>query len=180
LFTRPFASTLPAVRRFWAPRRACSRPHRAAATARTVAALALASTAAVPAHALAPPIETALRESPYVYIATERKDGSFGAAAEIWFMYHDGAVFVASPATTWRARRIRAGRPKARIAVGRRDGPRFEAIGRIVSDPALYEALFERFAAKYPGGWPQYEARFRSGLQDGSRVLIRYDPRLTD
>src|ERR1700752_3612103 len=71
------------------------------------------------AHALAGNVESELKTSKYVYISTQRKDGSYGKPAEIWFLYHDGAVWVASPTTTWRVKRIRAGRPKAKIAVGK-------------------------------------------------------------
>jgi hypothetical protein len=139
--------------------------------------LACLGASRVATAALTPEIETALRTSPYVYIASQRKAGGFGQAAEIWFMYRDGAVWVASPATTWRARRIRAGRPKAMIAVGKREGPTFEATGQLVKDPKAYEALFTTLAEKYPDGWKQYEQRFRSGLADGSRVLIKYEPK---
>jgi hypothetical protein len=111
-----------------------------------------------------------------VYIASARKDGSFGAPAEIWFMWGDGVVWVASPTTTWRVRRIRAGRPRARVAVGSQGGPTFEALGTIVTEVARYDDLYHAFAAKYPDGWPKWEQRFRSGLADGSRVLIRYQP----
>jgi hypothetical protein len=154
----------------------------APAGARAARLLALAAVAsgllgaAPPARALAPELETALREARYVYVASERKGGSLGAPAEIWFMHHQGAVWVASPTTTWRVRRIRAGRARAQVAIGRRDGPAFAARGSIVRDPALYEVLFRALAEKYPEGWPQYESRFRSGLADGTRVLIKYQP----
>ena len=123
----------------------------------------------------APEVVRALEHSAYVYIATQRKDGSFGAAAEIWFMYDQGAVWMASPTTAWRVKRIRAGRPTARIAVGKKDGPVLMATGSFVRDPAAYERLYIAFAKKYPEGWPKYEARFREGLKDGSRVLMRYE-----
>src|SRR5262249_55515571 len=115
-------------------------------------------------------------DSKYVYIASARKDGSFSKPAEIWFMFHDGAVYVASPPTTWRVRRIKAGRTKAKIAVGSPTGPSFDAVGAIVNDPKLYPTLFEVYAKKYPDGWPTFESKFQSGLKDGSRVLIKYTP----
>jgi len=121
-------------------------------------------------------IEEALEKSTYVYIASSRKDGSFGSPAEIWFMYYRGAVWVASPRTTWRVRRILAGRPKARIAIGKPDGPSFMATGAIVNDRTIHEEMFRTFERKYPGSWPKYEQRFRTGLTDGTRVLIRYQP----
>lgn len=126
--------------------------------------------------ALSAELQESLETSRYVYIASNRKDGSYGKPAEIWFMYHQGAVWVASPPTTWRARRIRAGRPRAKIAVGKVDGPTFTATGSLVVDQTVYDELFRTFARKYPDGWPRYEQRFRSGLADGTRVLIKYQP----
>jgi hypothetical protein len=141
------------------------------------ATVLIAATAAVVVAADLPAeLTRALETSRYVYIATARKTGGYGAPAEIWFMYDQGAVWVASPPTTWRVKRIRAGRRTARIAVGAKDGPSFTATGSLVRDPAVYERLFATFAKKYPEGWRQYESRFRAGLNDGSRVLIRYAP----
>jgi len=124
--------------------------------------------------ALAPEVVRALEQSPYVYVSTQRKDGSFSPAAEIWFMWDQGAVWMASPITAWRVKRIKAGRPSARIFVGKKDGPMLIANGSFVRDPAAYERLFTTYAKKYPDGWPRYEAKFREGLKDGSRVLMRY------
>ena len=151
---------------------------RAAAVLAIAVALAggLARPRAAVAADLTPALADALATSRYVYIATERKAGGYGTPAEIWFMWDAGAVWVASPPTTWRVKRIRAHRPHARIAVGTKDGPSFTATGSLVRDPAAYERLFATYAKKYPEGWPQYESRFREGLRDGSRVLIRYVP----
>jgi predicted pyridoxine 5'-phosphate oxidase superfamily flavin-nucleotide-binding protein len=152
-------------------------------TARMVVSIAFTAALALngvrPAGAdvgLAPEVVQALEQSPYVYVATQRKDGTFSPPAEIWFMWDQGAVWMASPATTWRAKRIRAGRGAARIFVGRKDGPMITATGSFVRDPAAYERLYATYAKKYPDGWPRYEAKFREGLKDGSRVLMRYQP----
>jgi hypothetical protein len=126
---------------------------------------------------LAPAILAELTRSTYVYIATTRKNGSLGKAAEIWFLYHNGAVYVASPPTAWRVRRIKAGRPQAKIAVGKPDGPSFIATGAVVNEPEVFPILFETYAKKYPDGWPKFEETFRSGLKDGRRVLIKYTPK---
>ncbi len=132
----------------------------------------------VPARSasLSPELQQALDSSKHVYIQSERKDGSFGKAAEIWFMPYQGAVWVASPATTHRVKRIQAGRTKAKIAVGKPDGPSFNAKGSIVKDPEVNNVLFDTFAKKYPDGWSSYEKSFRDGLANGSRVLIKYEP----
>ena len=122
-------------------------------------------------------IKTVLAASKFVYIASTRKDGSLGKPAEIWFLYHQGAVYVGTPPTSWRARRIKAGRPQAKIWVGKTDGPSFIATGAIVSDPAAQQAMLEAYAKKYPDGWSRFEEKFRSGFKDGTRVLIKYTPK---
>lgn len=126
--------------------------------------------------ALSPELESGLRDSKYVYIQSTRKDGSLSKAAEIWFLHHDGAVYVGTRPTSWRAKRIKAGRPQAQIAIGKTDGPSFKATGAIVKEPATEKLMLETFAKKYPDGWPRYEKEFRSGFADGSRVLIKYTP----
>lgn len=73
-------------------------------------------------------------------------------------------------------KRIRAGRPQAKISVGSVDGPSLLALGKIVEEPATLSILFDTFARKYPGGWKRHEAGFRKGFADGSRVLVRYVP----
>ena len=129
------------------------------------------------AAALSPELQQALDSSKYVYIQSERKNGELGAKAEIWFMHHAGAVWVASQDSTYRARRIQAGRTKAQVWIGAKDGPSFEASGGIVEDAALDEMLFARFAEHYPDGWPKFEESFRKGLAEGGAyVLIKYTP----
>ena len=132
--------------------------------------------AAVAAAALSPELERSLKESKYVYVQSERKSGAFGKPAEIWFLYEGGTVYVASPPTTWRVKRIKAGRKKARIAVGKTDGPSFVATGRTLHDPALEERLMAAYARKYAEGWERFADKFRAGFKDGSRVLIAYTP----
>jgi hypothetical protein len=140
-----------------------------------LAAVVLATTAH--AAGLSPEVKQALETSKYVYIASTRKDGSLSKPAEIWFLYHDGAVYVGSLPTSWRARRIKKGRTQAKIWVGKPDGPSFLATGAIVNDPAVYPVMFETYAKKYPEGWPKFEDKFRTGFKDGSRVLIKYTPK---
>ena len=127
--------------------------------------------------ALSPDLERALRESTYVYIQSERKTGDFSKPAEIWYFYDQNAIIVGTRPTSWRVRRIKAGRTKARIAVGKADGPAFEATGAVVKDAALEQRMMEEFARKYPEGWKRYADSFRDGFKTGDRVLVRYTPR---
>ncbi len=146
------------------------------AFAATVVALALCCGSAG-AGDLSAEVKSALESSKFVYISSTRKDGQLGKPAEIWFLYYHGAVYVGTPPTTWRARRIKAGRTQAKIAVGKPDGPTFLATGAIVKEPDVYPVLFETYAKKYPDGWPKFEEKVRGGFKDGSRVLIKYTPK---
>jgi hypothetical protein len=117
-----------------------------------------------------------LQEKRFIYISSTRKDGNLSKPAEMWFLYHQGAVYVASNADSWRVRRIKWNRPRAKIWVGKPDGPAFMAAGAFVKDPETEQLMMKTYAEKYPGGWERYERRFRDGFKDGSRVLIKYTP----
>lgn len=125
---------------------------------------------------LSPELVKALESSKYIYISSQRKDGSWSRPAEIWFLYHQGAVYVGTRPDSWRVKRIRWGRPRAKIAVGKPDGPTFYAKGAIVDEPSTVEKMLEVYATKYRDGWSRYEESFRHGFRDGKRVLIRYSP----
>lgn len=144
---------------------------------RTVAvAIVLASVVGASA-ALPSDTERALRESKYVYIQSERKSGAMSKPAEIWFYWNGSAVYVGTPPTSWRVRRIKAGRRRARIAVGKQDGPAFDATGEVVHDPKVQQELLDAYAKKYPDGWARFADKFRDGFKNGDRVLVRYTPK---
>lgn len=119
--------------------------------------------------------QKALDSAKYIYIQSSRKDGKLSKPAEIWFFSHKGAVWVCSPTTTHRVKRIKAGQTKAKIAIGKPDGPSFNAKGSIVKDAEVNKAMFEAYAKKYADGWSSYEKQFKDGLADGSRTLIKYE-----
>jgi hypothetical protein len=73
-------------------------------------------------------------------------------------------------------KRIKAGRTKAHIAIGKVDGPAFEATGAVAHDPALEEKMMAAYAKKYPDGWKKFESNFRQGFKTGERVLVAYTP----
>ena len=154
-------------------------PNRRAQLAATVAIALFAALLTTPrAQAeLSAEVKSALTTSKYVYIASTRKDGQLGKPAEIWFLYRNGAVYIGTPPGSWRARRIKAGRPQAKIWVGKADGPSFPAIGAIVNEPDAQQAMLEAYAKKYPDRWSKFEEKFRSGFKDGTRVLIKYTPK---
>ena len=137
----------------------------------------LATLVATAAAALSPDVDRALRDAKYVYVQSERKSGQLGKPAEIWFYYDGKAVYVGTPPTSWRVRRIKAGRKKARIAVGKADGPAFEATGDLARDAATEQKMMEEYARKYPEGWARFADKFREGFKSGERVLVRYTPK---
>ena len=139
--------------------------------------VALLASAVVARAAIPPDVERSLKESKYVYVQSERKSGELGKPAEIWFFYDKGAAWVGTRPTSWRVRRIKAGRKRARIAVGKADGPAFDATGEVVRDPAMEQKLMEEFARKYPEGWARFADSFRDGFKTGDRVLVRYAPK---
>jgi hypothetical protein len=149
-----------------------SRPRRAVVLLLAVLFLPWAALAG-----LSPELQKALADSKYVYISSTRKDGSLGQPAEIWFFSRDGAVYVGTRSSAWRVKRIKAGRPAAKIAVGSVDGPSFTATGSIVNDPAVQAQLLETFARKYPDRWATHAQNFRDGFKDGSRVVVKYVPK---
>jgi hypothetical protein len=131
-----------------------------------------------------------LANAKYVYVSSTRKDGTLGKPAEIWFLYLNGSIYVGTRPTSWRVRRIKAGRPRAKIWIGEPNGPSrftatereiqhlpsFAAQGELVNDVELQEKMFEVFAKKYPDGWSEHESDFRSGFKDGKRVMVKYRP----
>jgi hypothetical protein len=143
-------------------------------TACTALTMAIAATTLA---ALSPDVERRLAEAKYVYLQSERKTGEWGKAAEIWFYVEKGDVYVGTRPTSWRVRRIKAGRKRARIAVGAPDGPTFEATGSVAADAGVEQRMMEHFARKYPDGWPRHADSFRQGFKTGERVLVRYTPR---
>lgn len=151
---------------------------RVPAVVRRMAAWVLLLAVAAPLRAeLAPEQRKALAEARYVYIQSERKGGELGKPAEIWFFIDRDVLYVGTRPQSWRVKRIKAGRPRARIAIGSPTGPSFEATGAVVRDPAIEARLMEAFAAKYPEGWPRHAAGFREGFRTGQRVLVGYTPR---
>jgi len=145
---------------------------------RRLAAVAfVVALAASAVAALSPDVDRALHDAKYVYIQSERKSGQLGKPAEIWFHYDGKAVYVGTPPTSWRVRRIKAGRRKARIAVGKADGPAFDATGEVVHDADVEKRLMEDYAHKYPEGWARFAEKFRDGFRNGERVLVRFTPK---
>lgn len=57
-----------------------------------------------------------------------------------------------------------------------RELPGATASVSLVEDPAEHKRLLEKFGDKYSLEWVLWGPRFRNGLADGSRVMLRYAP----
>jgi len=136
-------------------------------------------------------LQSALAESPFVYVSPLRSDGTESRChAEVWYAWLDGAVVMTVSSDRWKATAIERGLRKARIWVGDfgrwkgflsnnerfREGPSFLALGERTEDPELFEQLMAAYEVRYPAEIAQWRDRMRQGQKDGSRVVIRYQP----
>ena len=159
----------------------------------TGATAALAGLAAAPAvlwsrAAFADPRE-ALATSRLVYLTPIKSNGEESRCqAEIWFAHHEGDAFVVTPPDAWRAEAVAAGLDRARLWIGDfgvwtesdgayRQAPEIMATASLETDAEVHAQVLAAMGAKYADdGWERWGPRFKSGLADGARVMIRYRP----
>jgi hypothetical protein len=143
---------------------------------------------AVPA-ALSDAARAALATSPLVYVSALKRDGAESRChAEVWFVKDGDDALVVTGAERWRARAIGKGLSRARLWVGDhgvwaegkndafRGAPSFLAEAKLEAGPAQHDHALVLFGSKYTKEWGSWGPRFKNGLADGSRVLIRYSP----
>ena len=150
----------------------------------TAATLALGALA--PRQLFAGHHEQAEKESSLVYVSPLRKDGAESTChGEVWFVKDGNDLLVVTAADRWRAQAIAKGLDRARLWVGEhgvwknsngafRSSPMHDATARIDAD--AHQKALEAFGSKYSKEWGKWGPRFKDGLADGSRVLIRYSP----
>lgn len=149
--------------------------------------LAASGVARVVAAAESPAI-AALDRSQLIYLSPVLTDGRESTChGEVWFVHHEGEIYVCTQADAWRAEALRQGLTRAKIWIGEfgvwkkageryRSAPYLEIEGRIEADAAVHAEILPVFGAKYAAEWGSWGPRFRDGLADGSRVLLRYEP----
>lgn len=131
-------------------------------------------------------LKAALAASPLVYVSPLRKDGSESTChGEVWFVAEGDDVLVVTAAERWKARALSQGLDRARLWVGDfgvwtrsggkfKSAPGFDARASFEKDAAAHTRALQSFGKKYPAEWDKWGPRFRAGLADGTRVLIRY------
>jgi hypothetical protein len=151
---------------------------------------AVLASAVVPARAAAAAsaARQALHDSDLVYITPLKRDGGESRChAEVWFAYDGHDLFVVTSSTAWRSRAIAQGLNRARLWVGDfgnwqksdgkyRQAPELMAVGAGVDDATEQTRVLELFGDKYRLEWIVWGPRFKNGLADGSRVMLRYAP----
>lgn len=131
-------------------------------------------------------IERRLQRSRLIYLTPIKSNGEESACkGEVWFQYHQGEIFVVTQAEAWRAEAIRQGLTSARIWVGEygvwtnaddafREAPELMLNGSLETDSTIHAAVLEEMGTKFSDEWGVWGPRFRNGLADGSRVMLRY------
>lgn len=134
------------------------------------------------------PATAALDKSQLIYLSPILTDGRESTChGEVWFVHHDGEVYVCTQADAWRAQALRRGLTRAKVWIGEfgvwtragdryRSAPYLELDGRLETDATVHAAVLAVFGSKYVAEWDSWGPRFRDGLADGSRVLLRYRP----
>ena len=129
----------------------------------------------------------ALASSRLVYVTPLKGDGEESRCkAEVWFAHDGGSVFVVTMAAAWRVQAIARGLPRARLWVGDygvwhdadgafRQAPELMATAELVTAADVQARVLQAMGGKYADdGWGTWGPRFRTGLADGTRAMIRY------
>lgn len=147
---------------------------------------AAASTAALVKPTYANPVTEGLKSSDLVYLSPLKSNGQPSACqAEIWFVYDGADIFVCTGTDSWRARAPLQGLTTTQFWVGDlgqwqgtngkyRELPAVLGKASIEPDKAEQAKALELFGDKYPLSWVVWGPRFRKGLENGSRTMLRY------
>ena len=128
----------------------------------------------------------ALDKSEVLYMTPIKSNGQESKChAEVWFAHVNGAIYVCSEATTWRARAVQKGLTKARVWVGDygpwkkandafKKAPTADVTASLVMAADKQAPVLDAMGDKYKASWLRWGPEFRDGLKSGKRVLIEY------
>ncbi len=140
------------------------------------------------AHKLPEAIQTDLTKSDLIYLSPVQSNGSPSRCqAEVWFQELGGALYVVTDKNAWRAKAVAQGLTNTQLWVGDEGQwqsskgkylklPRIHATAALEADSAVHAAVLEQMGDKYRMSWLVWGPRFKNGLADGSRVMLRYRP----
>lgn len=129
----------------------------------------------------------ALSTSRLIYLTPIKSDGNESKCkGEVWFSFDgESHVHVVTQYNAWRANAIRQGLTSARVWIGEfgywtdagdtyRSAPELMLEGAIEDDPIAQDKVLATMGGKYSDEWGVWGPRFREGLRDDSRVMLRY------
>ena len=129
----------------------------------------------------------ALDNSALVYITPLKAGGvESSCQAEVWFANQGSDIYVVTASDAWRATAIASGAaPRARVWVGDvgewqdtngqyKTLPVMEVVGSLETNKTVQAEAMALLGKKYVDEWATWGPRFRRGLQDGSRVMLKY------
>ena len=115
-------------------------------------------------------LRRALQREKLCYITTYDVQGKPGTV-EIWFVYHEGKLYISTGAQTVKVRKLRAN-PRATVTLGGRKGPAVEGSARF-ADEAVTRRVLPLLSQKYSDYWgPVNDFLGRHLGQRRSRVLL--------
>lgn len=151
-----------------------------------VGAACLPAFSVLPHEASAHELAMRLQGSRLIYLTPIKSNGEESACkGEVWFQYHAGDIYVVTQAEAWRAEAVRKGLSMAKVWVGEfgvwtdadeafRDAPELMLKGTLETNSNAHASVLDAMGLKYSDEWGVWGPRFRDGLKDGSRVMLRY------
>ncbi len=127
------------------------------------------------AQAFSTDVDAALKTEKDIYVATQRKSGAWGKAAPVWFMYDGEAVYITASPTSYKAKRVKRGRP-VKVWVGSPDGPSFTGKAELFKDNAIVTRMGEVYSQKYWTAWIGIARPRVSRVESGKTVAIKITP----
>ena len=144
----------------------------------------LTAAATLPLRSEAADVRSALTESSLIYLSPVKSDGQLSSCqSEVWYVMLGADAYVCTATSSWRAQAPRRGLTKTRLWAGDlgywksadyTSLPSALVEAAIENDPEVNEAALAEFGRKYSAEWGTWEPRFRSGLKDGTRSMLRY------
>lgn len=126
-----------------------------------------------------------LKTSKLIYLTPIKSDGEDSKCqGEVWFVYIDSKIYVATATDAWRAEAIRKDLKDARIWIGEfgnwtrakekyKEAPELMIEGEIFDDEDKMPEILEAFNEKYGTG--RYPRVFKEEIEEGKRVVLRYE-----
>ena len=148
----------------------------------------LTSTSGILIAAAIPSIAQATQQSPLIYLSPIKSDGTLSRCqAEVWYVQDGVDMYVVTGTGAWRSVAVKQGLTSAQVWVGdvgmwQQSNGSYKGLPSMMTQVSFetngvnHTRLLEKFGAKYSAEWGTWGPRFKNGLADGSRVMLKYSP----